>query len=166
MFSKARRFLLLVPLATFLAVAGVTAAVAAAPTPATGTFTYVAATFNGVRVEGGNTIIDDLNATVSYTGTFDGTSTVEGKLILHADGTANFHDLETFTGTVNGTPGTVTFRLEGTTNRAGVVNATDTIVSAAGALAGLHGVLSLVGTVPNPNGPVGTYNGELQTGGS
>ena len=162
MFSKGRRFLLLVPLAALLAVVCVAGAAASPPTPASGTFAYVAATFNGVRSEGGNTIIDDLSATVSYTGTFSGTSTVQGTLILHADGTANFRDVETFTGTVNGLPGTVTFRLEGTTNRAGVVNATDAVVSATGALAGLHAVLGLVGTVPSPIGPVGTYTGQIQ----
>jgi len=136
------------------------------PTTSSGTFAYVAATFNGVRSEGGNTIIDDLSATVSYSGTLSGTSTVQGTLILHAAGTANFRDVETFTGTLNGVPGTVTFRLDGTSNRAGVVNATDAVMSATGALAGLHGVLSLVGTVPNPNGPAGTYTGQIQTSGS
>jgi hypothetical protein len=162
--SIGRRFLLLVPLAVLLAVACVTGAAASPPTSASGNFAYLAATFNGVHMEGGNTIIDDLSATVSYTGTFSGTSTVQGRLILHADGTANFRDVETFSGTVNGVPGTVTFRLEGTTNGEGVVNATDAIVSATGALAGLHGVLSLVGTVPSPNGPVGTYSGRIQSG--
>jgi hypothetical protein len=161
MSSTGRRLLLLLPLAALLAVACVAAAAASPPTPASGTFAYLAATFNGVRSEGGNTIIDDLSASVSYTGTFSGTSTVQGTLILHADGTANFRDVETFTGTVNGVPGTVTFRLEGRTDRAGVVNATDAVVSATGALADLHGVLSLVGTVPSPNGPVGTYSGQI-----
>jgi hypothetical protein len=166
MFATARRYLLLVPLTISLTLVGVTTAAAASPTPASGTFTYLGGTFGGVRLEGGNTIIDDLQATVSYSGTFTGTSEVHGKLILHDDGTANFHDLETFTGTVNGVPGTVTFRLEGTTNRAGVVNATDTIVSATSALASLHGVLDLVGTVPNPTtGPVGSYTGQIQMGG-
>jgi hypothetical protein len=164
MSSRGRRFLLLIPLSVVLGLACVATAAASPPSSASGTFAYLSATFNGVHVDGGNTIIDDLSATVSYTGTFSGTSTVEGMLILHADGTANFHDLETFTGTVNGVPGTVTFRLEGTTNRVGVVNGTDAIVSATGALAGLHGVLSFVGTVPSPNGPVGSYSGEIQTG--
>jgi len=164
MSTKAQIRLLLTTACVFVAAAAAGGASASPPSSASGTFTYLSATFNGVHVHGGNTIIDDLSATVSYTGTFSGTSTVEGMLILHADGTANFHDLETFTGTVNGVPGSVTFRLEGRTNRAGVVNATDAIVGATGALAGLHGVLSLVGTVPNPNGPVGSYNGEIQTG--
>ena len=164
MSSRGRRFVLLIPLSVVLGQACVAAAAASPPSSASGTFTYVSATFNGVHVDGGNTVIDDLSATVAYTGTFSGTSSVEGMLILHADGTANFHDLEIFTGTVNGVPGSVTFRLEGTMNRAGVVNATDTVVNATGALEGLQGVLSLSGTVPSPNGPVGSYSGGIQVG--
>ena len=149
--------------------AGVVAAASAVsvgaspPQPISGTFTYLASTFDGVRVEGGNTIIEGLSATVDYTGTFSGTSTLHGKLILHDDGTANFHDIETFTGTVDGIAGSVTLSLEGATRPNGVVEATDTVLRATGALADLHGVLHLVGTVPNPNGPVGTYSGQLDT---
>jgi hypothetical protein len=111
-------------------------------------------------------------ATVSYTGTFTGTSTVHGSSIFHSDGTgaqfppwrANFHDVETFTGTVNGVPGTVTFNLNGSNDPTGAVKGTATIVSATDDLAGLHGVLSEVGTVPAPSGPVGTYTGQFEFG--
>lgn len=161
--SRTARFLPLLPIAVLLGTGSTTAA-ASPPTPAQGTFTYLASTFDGVRVEGGNTIIDNLGATVSYTGTFSGTSTLHGKLVLHADGTANFHDIETFTGTVDGISGTVTLSLEGATHPNGVVEATDTVLRATGALADLHGVLDLVGTVPNPSGPVGTYSGRFHTG--
>jgi hypothetical protein len=137
-------------------------AVASPPTAASGTFTYTSSTFNSIRSAGGNTIID-LSATVSYTGTFTGTSTLQGTLILHANGTANFQDVETFTGTVNGVSGTVTLRLEGHTDRAGVITASDVIISATGDLAGLQGVLSEVATL-GANGPVGTYTGQIQSG--
>jgi hypothetical protein len=79
---------------------------------ASGTLTYTSSTFNSSRAAGGN-LIFDLSATVSYTGTLSGTSTLHGTLIFHPDGTANFSDIETFTGTVNGVPGTVTFNLNG-----------------------------------------------------
>jgi Protein of unknown function (DUF3224) len=146
-------------------------AAASPPTEASGTFTYLSSTFNSMRTVGGNTIID-LSATVSYTGTFTGTSTVHGTLIFHSGGTgvqfppwrANFHDVETFTGTVNGVPGTVTFNLNGSNDPTGAVKATATVVSATGELAGLHGVLNEVGTVPAPSGPVGTYTGQIQFG--
>jgi hypothetical protein len=160
--------LLLVPLVAMLALAGVTGVAAAPPTPASGTFTYLSSTFGPTRLDGGNVIIA-LSATVAYTGTFTGTSALHGTLILHPDGTANFHDVEVFTGTVNGVPGTVTFALEGssppTTGKVLLFDANDAVVSATDGLAGLHGVLSEVGTVPDPAvGPVGTYTGQVQFG--
>ena len=152
-------------IATVTSSSGAAPAVLGHGTPsisASGTFTYTSSTFNSIRSAGGNTIID-LSATVSYTGTFTGTSTLQGTLILHPNGTANFQDVETFTGTVNGVPGTVTLRLDGHTDRAGVITARDVITSATGELAGLHGVLSEVATL-GADGPVGTYSGEIVAG--
>ncbi len=162
MSSTARFRLLLVSLVAVLAVSGASGAAASPRTSASGAFIYTSSTFNDVRLAGGNTIIGDLNATVSYTGTFVGTSTVKGTLILHSNGSANFHDVETFTGTVNGVSGTVTFNLNGSSDPAGNVRATAVIVSATGGLADLHGVLKEVGTVPSPIGPAGTYSGQIQ----
>jgi hypothetical protein len=166
-----RVLLLLLALVTVFAAAGVTGAAASPPISASGTFTTTSATFNSVRSVGGNTIID-LTSTVSYTGTFTGTSIVQGTLIFHSGGTgaqfppwrANFHDVETFTGTVNGVPGTVTFNLNGSNDPSGAIKATYTIVSATGELAGLHGVLSQVGKIETPSGPFGTYTGQIQFG--
>src|SRR5437879_3765979 len=104
-------------------------AVASPPTTASGTFTYTSSTFNSIRSAGGNIIID-LSATVSYTGTFSGTSTVQGTLIIHADGSANFHDVEIFTGTVNGVPRSVAFTLAGRTGPSMDITPPDTMVSA------------------------------------
>lgn len=140
---------------------------ASPPTSASGTLTTTSASFDSIRIEGGNMIID-LSSTVAYTGTFNGTSTVHGILIFHSGGTglqfppwrANFHDVEVFTGTVNGVEGTVTFDLNGSNDPTGAFKATQTIVSATGDLAGLRGVLSQVGTI-GPGGPVGTYTGQI-----
>ena len=151
----------LLTLVAVLALVGVTGAAAAPLTSASGTFTTTSATATSARSADGNTIID-LSATLSYTGTFNGTSTLHGILIFHPNGSANFHDVETFTGTVNGVPGTVTFNLNGSNDAALVVHATATIISASGGLAGLHGVLHEVGTVVIPTGPVGTYSGEIE----
>jgi Protein of unknown function (DUF3224) len=168
---------LLVPLTIALAATGITAAHASTPMLVAGKFHNTDATFYDVRCAGGtltnsfppcspgNSIIEDNNATVTYTGTFSGTSTVHGRLILHPDGSATAQDIETFTGTVNGVPGTVTFRLTGG-GPAGVFGATDVVLRATGALAGLHGVLDETGTVPAPSGPVGTYTGQIQFGAS
>jgi hypothetical protein len=141
------------------------------PTAASGTFTTTSATFNSTREAGGNTIID-VSATLAYTGTFTGTSTLHGLLIFHSDGVgpqfppwrANFHSVEIFTGTVNGVPGTVTFNLNGSNDPSGAIKATYTIVSATGELAGLHGVLSQVGKIETPSGPFGTYSGQIHFG--
>jgi hypothetical protein len=154
-----------------IALVATSGAAASPPTPASGTSTTTSATFNSMREVGGNTIID-LSSTIAYTGTFTGTSTVHGILIFHSDGVgaqfppwrANFHDVEVFTGTVNGVPGTVTFNLNGSNDPSGAVKGTYTIVSATGELAGLHGVLSQVGKIETPSGPFGTYTGQIQFG--
>ena len=147
-----------------LAVAAIGFAAGSAPAspPATvsGSYVYTDSWFESFRSAGGNAIIE-LNATVEYTGTFTGTSTVHGVLIAHADGSATFHDVEVFTGTVNGVPGTVTLNLAGSNDSALTVEVTSTIVSATGALAGLHGTLDLAGSVRIPQGPYGTYSGKI-----
>lgn len=91
--------------------------------------------------QAGSNLIVDVTATAAYTGTFVGTSTINGTLIIHADGSASFHQTEVFTGTVNGVPGKVTFALNGSNDAALNVHATATIIDASGGLAGLHGVL-------------------------
>jgi len=145
-----------------VAAIGFSAGSAPASPPATvsGSYVYTDSWFESFRSAGGNAIIE-LRATVEYTGTFTGTSEVHGKLIAHADGSANFHDVEVFTGTVNGVPGTVTLNLAGSNDSALNLNATSTIVSATGALAGLHGTLNLAGSVRIPQGPFGTYSGQI-----
>jgi hypothetical protein len=162
MSTTGRVRLLLVTAVALVAAVAASGASASSPLAASGTFTYLSSTFNSMRTAGGNTIID-LSATVSYTGTFTGTSTLHGILIVHADGSANAHDVETFTGTVNGVSGTVTFDLT-VRNGPGFTDfhATDTIISASGGLAGLHGLLNWEDvTLRMPNGPFGTYSGEL-----
>ena len=136
------------------------AAPASPPSPVSGSYVYTDSWFESFRSAGGNAIIE-LRATVEYTGTFTGTSEVHGKLIVHADGSANFHDVEVFTGTVNGVSGTVTFNLAGSNDSELNVKATSTIVSATGDLAGLHGTLKLAGSVQVPEGPFGTYSGQI-----
>jgi hypothetical protein len=159
--------LFLLTLVAVLALGGVSGAAAAPPTSASGTFTTTSATFNSVRSADGNTIID-LSATLAYTGTFNGTSTLHGHLIFHPNGSANFRSVETFTGTVNGVPGSVTFNVTGTgrpgaTAGSFVYQATQVIVSGTGDLANLHGVLTQVGTVSDTAaGPFGTYTGQIR----
>ena len=155
--------LLLVSFVAFLAVAGVTGVGASPPTSASGTFTYTSCVPNSTKVVGGNTIID-FTCTVAYTGTFTGISTLQGPLTIHADGSTNFHGSETFTGTVSGASGTVTFN-DASLGTATSFQETNVIVSGTGALTNLHSVLSSVGTVPAPPGiPYGTYTGQVLFG--
>jgi hypothetical protein len=161
--SNTRRLvLLLVPLTALLALVAATGAAAEPPTAASGTVVTTSATFNSVRPAGSNLIVD-LSGTAAYTGTFTGTSTLQGILVIRSDGSATFHDVETFTGTVNDVPGTLTFELNGSNDSALVVHATATLISASGGLAGLHGVLHEVGTVVIPTGPLNTYSGQIHS---
>src|SRR5437899_465703 len=121
--------LLPITLVAGLAPVGVTSAAApsSTSTAASGTGATTSAVFHSTRMAGGTTIID-LTATVAYTGTFTGTSIVRGILIFHPDGSATFHDIETFTGTVNGKSGTVTFQLFGGAGSGGDYHGTQIIV--------------------------------------
>ena len=144
-----------------VSILGTSTAFAAPPIEASGTLTYTSSTFNNIRTAGGNTIID-LSATVVYAGTFTGTSTLHGILIFHPNGSVNFHDVETFTGIVNGVPGTVTFELDGTSDAALNVTATAVILNGTGELANLHGMLRESAVVFDKLvGPVGTYTGQI-----
>ena len=156
------RLLIALALVGSLFLAAVTGAAASPLASASGTFTTTSATFTSARSAGGNTVID-LTSTITYTGTFTGTSVVHGILIFHANGSANFHDFETFTRTVNGVPGTVTFNDSGGGDlAAGAYQGTAVIISGTGGLANLRGVMRQVGTVPDPaKGPLGTYTAEL-----
>ena len=126
---------------------------------ASGTFITTATTIESVNEDKFNEIID-LSSTVTYTGTLEGTSTVQGTLVVHRDDSGTFRGVETFAGLVNGKPGTLTFELVGNNNLYQAVQLTNTITSGTGELASLHGMLSKVGIVKD-NGPVGTYTGQI-----
>lgn len=158
------RALLILAIAVIIAAALAANADGAPPTPASGTIANTSATFESVRQADGNLIVE-LRATAAFTGTLVGTSTLHGTLVIHPDGSANFHDVETFTGTVNGIPGTLTFNLTGHNDSDLVVHETRTLTGATGGLAGLHGVLHEVGTVVFPTGPSTTYSGQIALSG-
>jgi hypothetical protein len=142
-----------------LALGGVPSVAAAPPTSASGTFTVTSLTFNSTRDAGGNTIVH-ATFTESWTGTFTGTTVGTSIIILHADGSGLSPATQTFTGSVNGASGTLTFSgvLLGTAS--GSLRGPQTILSGTGELANLHGVLNQVGTLGD-TGPVGTYTGQI-----
>ena len=135
-------------------------ATASPPALVSGTYTYTDSYFESFRTAGSNVIIGVV-ASVEYTGTLTGTSIVRGTIVVHPDGSANFRNVEEFTGTVNGVAGTLTLRIAGSNDATLDVDAKSTIVDASGGLTGLHGTLALTGSVRFPQGPFGTYSGRL-----
>ncbi len=130
-----------------------------------GTFTTLSGNFANPKKVGDDTIFE-LTATFTYTGRLTGTSVIRGNLISHADGSANFYEIETFTGTVDGVPGVVTFYLTGGAGADAAYEATATVLYAPGELAGLTGELHTVGVVRSPTeGPAGTYTADFDQGG-
>ena len=128
-------------------------------TEASGTFTTTSTTINSLTEDKFNEIID-LSSTVAYTGTLEGTSTLHGTLTVHRDGSANFKGVETFTGLVNGIPGTLTFEIVGNNDLYQAIQLTNIITSGTGELASLQGELLKDGIIKD-SGPVGTYTGRI-----
>jgi len=128
-------------------------------TEASGTFTPTSTTITSATEDKFNTVID-LSSAITYTGTLEGTSTMQGTLVVHRDDSGTFRGVETFTGLVNGKPGTLTFKLEGSSDLYQAIQINNIITNGTGELASLHGMLSKVGIVKD-NGPVGTYTGQI-----
>lgn len=128
-------------------------AVATPPTSASGTFTATQ-TVTSVRTAGGNTIITtDLTEVIS--GTYNGTTTGQSRVVVHADGSGNLHGEFVCACTVAGQgTGTLVFRFTGT-GTAGAFEGQYRIVGSSGGLAGAHGLGRF--TV-SPAG-AGTYSG-------
>ena len=141
---------------------------AATRTTVSGTYQFVDATIPVPRVASDHLVLDGLTATVVWTGTFEGTSHLTGRLVLRPIGngdpflgTANYQYTDVFVGTVNGVPGTMTLLEEGQTGKDGIVHSKNVVISASGGLAGLTGMVMGTGTVAGPNGPSGSYAGSL-----
>ncbi|MDT7537519.1 MAG: hypothetical protein QOI82_1104 [Actinomycetota bacterium] len=151
-----------------VAAAAPMSAAQAAGDNASGSYQFTGATMPIPRTAGDHVILDGLTATVAWTGTFTGTSTLTGRLTLRPIdggnplfGTANYQYTDVFVGTVNGVPGTMTLLEEGQTGRDGIVHSKDVVVSATGGLVGLTGMVKGTGTVSGENGPAGTYLGTV-----
>lgn len=126
---------------------------------ASGNFFTTSTTIHSVTEDKFNETID-LSSSITYTGTLEGTSTLHGTLTVRRDGSADFQGVETFTGLVNGVPGTLTFELEGNTDLYQEMQLINTIIGGTGELASLQGELLKVGMVKD-NGPAGTYTGQI-----
>ena len=128
-------------------------------TEASGNFIATSTTIHSVTEDKLNEIIY-LSSTITYTGTLEGTSTLEGTLTVHHDGSGNFQGVETFTGSVNGIHGTLTFKLVGSSDLYQTIQLTSTITSGTSGLANAQGALSMTGIIKD-NGPIGTYTGQI-----
>ena len=122
---------------------------------ASGSFMTTSTTIHSLMEDKFNEVID-LSSTVTYTGTLEGTSTLQGILTVRRDGSANFQGTEIFAGTVNGIPGTLTFKVVGSSDLYQSIHLTNLITGGTGELASLYGVISKTGMTKD-NGPVGTY---------
>ncbi|HET9907316.1 MAG TPA: DUF3224 domain-containing protein [Anaerolineales bacterium] len=129
--------------------------------PVSGDFITTSTIINNVTQDKFNKIFD-LSSTSTYTGTLEGTSTLHGTLTVRRDGSASFRGVENFTGLVNGTPGTLTFKFEGSNDLYQEIQLDNLIIGSTGELDGLQGELSKTGIIKD-NGPVGTYTGQFNT---
>ncbi|MDP9236749.1 MAG: DUF3224 domain-containing protein [Chloroflexota bacterium] len=136
--------------------AGTRAAQAAPPTPASGSFQDALLANVVTRSAGPNTIITDTLTTV-LSGTFSGTSVLQERYVLRADGSFIDHAVETFTGTVNGVAGTVT-EVDVLTGDATSFHGHFVVVSGTGGLANLHGQGTFEGSTITG---AGTYTGQI-----
>ena len=127
-----------------------------------GSFITTSTTIHSSMEDKFNEVID-LSSTVTYTGVFEGTSTLDGTLTVHRDGSGEFQGVETFTGFVNGVPGTLTFKVAGSSDLYQTIKLTNLITSGTGELASLRGVISKTGVIKD-NGPVGTYIWQIDQG--
>jgi hypothetical protein len=151
-----RLFGLALALAT-LAFGTAPAAAAGPPIPASGSFQQLSFVASNFRTADGVTFFDFIEHD-SLSGTFSGTSVIQGSCLTRASGQTLCQALETFAGTVAGQGGggdTVTFRDVVAIAPTGAVQGSFTVVGGTGALANLHGHGTFEGT------STGSYSGLL-----
>jgi hypothetical protein len=149
-----RLFGLALTLAGF-AVSGVPAAAAGPPVVASGSYQQLSFVPSNFRTADGVTFFD-FTEHDSLSGTFSGTSVIEGSCMTRASGQTLCQALETFMGTVAGRGGsgdTVTFRDVVNIESTGAAHGSFTVVAGTGALANLHGHGTFAGT------STGSYTG-------
>ena len=131
-------------------------AMAATRTEVSGSFTQASFTVTGSRTAGNLTFLS-FTETDTLTGSLTGTSVINGECIVFPSQEAMCKGTETFTGTLDGTAGTLSFldvvRLD---NAAGTVSGQFAVVDGSGGLSNVAGV----GTFSGAAG-TGSYSGTL-----
>ena len=100
-------------------------------------------TIVGTRLAGGNTFLTTQEEAV-WSGTFDGTSTEDGKVVVHSSGAWSFKGIVTFEGVVNDNDNEGTMKMRVVGSRPDVFTEWTgkwVIISGTGGLAGLRAVL-------------------------
>ncbi len=106
------RRLLLVLAVSAVALGALATSASASTQPATGAFVESPETILEERQSGGNTFIH-LTRDAAITGTYDGIGHADQYIVIHADGSFNFHQTIDFVGTVCGQAVTLTFLVVG-----------------------------------------------------
>jgi hypothetical protein len=122
--------------------------------PASGSFTETPETILSEKFAGGNDFIH-LTRDAFITGTYTGVGHADQYIVIHSDGSFNFHQTIAFIGAACGQPVELEFRVEGTGDFTSNT---------------LHGAYSIIGPtdVGNGNGTIdsvpgvgGTYEGQV-----
>lgn len=155
-----RRLITLLAASAAATAVGAAQPAAAAHLQASGTAQATSLAFTDVRSADGNTILEGVQQGV-IGGTFTGTWVEQFRLVVHPDGTTNFHSFLTVVGTADGCgAGTIRFVVDGqgegpvTEGRFRTVDQNDTTVN-------VHAVLDFVAFVPT--GTI-TYTGTYDCG--
>ena len=136
------------------------------PLPASGGF-FPCFNYAGPPRQVGDNLIITFNVTGTATGTFTGSFVGTEMQVVHRDGSINLHGSFVFTGSVNGSSGTLLITYEGIGNAVtGHENLQVVARQGTGGLAGVHANLTAEGDVgaPNPGcdlSGAGTYAGQI-----
>jgi Protein of unknown function (DUF3224) len=136
------------------------------PIPASGGF-FPCFNYAGPPQHVGDNLIIRFNVTGTVTGTFTGSFVGTEMQVVHHDGSINIHGSFVFTGSVNGSSGTLLVTYEGIGNAVtGHENLNAVVRQGTGGLAGVYANLTAEGAVgaPNPGcdlSGVGTYTGQI-----
>ena len=136
------------------------------PLPASGGF-FPCFNYAGPPRQVGDNLIITFNVTGTATGTFTGSFVGTEMQVVHRDGSINLHGSFVFTGSVNGSSGTLLITYEGIGNAVtGHENLQVVARQGTDGLAGVHANLTAEGDIgaPNPGcdlSGAGTYTGQI-----
>ena len=136
------------------------------PLPASGGF-FPCFNFAGPPRQVGDNLIITFNVTGTSTGTFVGSFVGTEMQVVHRDGSINLHGSFVFTGSVNGSSGTLLVTYEGIGNAVTRHENLQVVArQGTGGLAGVHANLTAEGDIgaPNPGcdlSGAGTYTGQI-----